>query len=68
MCGMSSHGEEQVASGLLKEMQDRGEGEAKESTSKAGEAQSEKTARQHTQKGMPGKWSLCQADTKAPPL
>lgn len=46
MCGLSSHGAVQVASGLLKEMQDRGEGEATESASKAGEAQSGKTAMQ----------------------
>lgn len=42
MCGLSSNGEEQVASGLVKGMQDRVEGQAEDSTSKAGEAQSEK--------------------------
>lgn len=42
MCGLLSNGEEQVASGLVKEMQDRVEGQAGDCISEAGEAQSEK--------------------------
>lgn len=45
MCGLSSHGEEQVASGAVKEMEDGGEGGAGESTSAAEEAHTDRAGR-----------------------
>lgn len=76
MCGLPSNGEEQVASGLVKEMQDRVEGQAGDSTSKSGEAQSEKADMQwvlgarivYTKSARQGNVFLCHTDIGVPPL